>query len=69
MDPIHLSWIIPICVLVGYLFEYFIEVNPQQKTDRELESICKACWHKWTLGMQVDEPGLDGVWRRDDINI
>jgi hypothetical protein len=67
MNPLHLFWIIPVCVSVGYLFEYFSEVYPEKKTEEELQIICKQCWHKWTLGIQEDEPGLDGVWRREDI--
>ena len=68
MDPLHLIWIIPFCVSVGYLFEYFFEVYPYKKTEQELQIICRQCWHKWTLGMQVDDPGLDDVWRREDFN-
>ena len=68
MDPLHLFWLIPFCVSVGYLFEYFFEVYPYQKTDRELQEICRQCWHKWTLGIQEDEPGLNDVWRREDFN-
>jgi hypothetical protein len=68
MDPLHLFWIIPVCVLVGYLFEYFFEVYPYQKSEEELIEICQQCWHKWTLGIQEDDPGLKGVWRRHDVN-
>jgi hypothetical protein len=68
MDPLHLFWIIPVCVSVGYLFEYFFEVYPYQKTEQELIEICRQCWHKWTLGMQEDHPGLKDVWRREDFN-
>ena len=68
MNPQHLIWIIPTCVLAGYLSEYFFEVYPYQKTKQELQIICRQCWHKWTLGMQEDEPGLNDVWRREDFN-
>ena len=68
MDPLHLIWIIPVCVLVGYWFEYLFEVYPYKKTERELQEICRQCWHKWTLGMQEDHPGLKDVWRREDFN-
>jgi len=68
MDPLHLIWIIPVCVSVGYWFEYFCEVNPQRKTDQELQEICRQCWHKWTLGIQEDDPALKDVWRREDVN-
>ena len=69
MDPLHLFWIIPVCVLGGYSFEYFFEIYPYKKTEQELIGICRQCWHKWTLGIQEDEPGLNDVWRREDINI
>ena len=68
MDPLHLFWIIPVCVFVGYLFEYFFEVYPNRKTEQELIEICRQCWHKWTLGIQESDPALKGVWRREDFN-
>ncbi len=68
MNPSHLIWIIPICVLVGYFFEYFFEVYPCQKTEQELQEICRQCWHKWTLGIQEGEPALKDVWRREDVH-
>ncbi|MBM4305114.1 MAG: hypothetical protein FJ123_00105 [Deltaproteobacteria bacterium] len=68
MDPFHLLWIIPACVLAGSLSEYFFEVHPNQKTEQELVRICRQCWHKWTLGIQEDEPGWDEVWRKEDFH-
>jgi hypothetical protein len=67
MDPLHLLWIIPVCVLVGYLFEYFVEVYPNRKSEQELIEICRQCWHKWSLGIQEDESALKGEWRREDF--
>jgi hypothetical protein len=67
MDPLHLLWIIPVCVLVGYLFEYFVEVYPNRKSEQELIEICRQCWHKWSLGIQEDASALKGEWRREDF--
>lgn len=69
MDAWHLFWVIPVCFMVGYLFEYFWEVYPSRRSLDELEMICRQCWHKWCIGMQVDGPGLKDLWRRDDFMV
>jgi hypothetical protein len=54
---------------MGFLFEYFVEVYPNQQTEEELQIICKQCWHKWTIKIQENEPGLNDVWRKEDSSM
>ena len=65
MNPLHLLWVVPVVSLIGYLFGVLIN-RTSTSSEKELARICRACWHKWEMGIQQSEPGI----RRElDVNI